>query len=75
MNSQSEAIDRIINELEQLPEAYLENVYEIVRTLRKNLPTTVHQGVGLPKHGPFVDEIERVQEQSRKVQGGDEHFA
>ena len=76
MKDKEENIRRIVDELHQLPEPYLENVYEIVRTLRANLPSPEDQSSAPPESPPFVDEIERVREQSRDVPGRreDQHF-
>lgn len=72
-----ETIRRITDELQQLPEAELEKVYNTVRTLRTNLPDTSSEEDTQSKNLPFVDEIERVQEQSRDLPGHqeDQHFA
>lgn len=69
MSYQEENIRRITEELYQLPEQYLENVYAIIHTLRTSLPATPEQPAALPGQQPFVDEIERVQQQSRSIPG------
>lgn len=68
MNHREESIHRIVEELRQLPEAYLDNVYEIIRTLRSQLPASE---IPLEDSSPpaFVDEIEQVQKQSRTIPG------
>ena len=77
MSQPEEVIRRIIRELRQLPEPYLENVYEIVHTLRINLPEVPTQPVHQPQDLPFVDDIETVKDQSRNTpeRSGDQHFA
>ena len=73
MKNQEESIRQIVEELHQLPEAYLDNVYEIVRTLRINLsPTSSPRSTDQREPRPFVDEIERVKEQSRDIPGQQE---
>ena len=77
MRNKEDSIHRIIEELQRLPEPYLKSVYEIVRTMRTNLPALSPQQKGPPAEPPpFIDEIERVKEQSHDVPGrkGDQYF-
>ena len=71
--SQEKIISQIVDDLHQLPEHYLKNIYEVVHLLRTRLPEDTAQ----PESPPFVDEIERVKEQTRDLPGhqeGERHF-
>ena len=70
MNQSEQSIRRIVDELQQLPEEYLESVYTIVSTLRANLPAnTTQKESPQPEQSPFIDETERVREQTRDIPG------
>ena len=76
--TKEEIIGRIVNELPQLTDAELKKVYDMVRALRTTLPDTSSEKGIQPKDFPFVDEIERVQSQSRDLPGHHQegqHFA
>ena len=77
MSYQEETIQQIVNELQQLPESYLGNVYEIVRTLRAQIPPSADHQPDQSEPPPFVDEIDRVQEQSQSIPGrrNDQYFS
>lgn len=78
MDARGALIDQITQELHQLPDDYLGTVFSVVERMRAQLtkdkpsePTT------RPGSIPFVDEIERVREQSRRGAGSgeDQQFA
>ena len=71
--SQEKLISQIVDDLQQLPEHYLKNIYKVVHLLRTRLPEDTAQH----EPPPFVDETERVKEQTRDLpeQGKDDrHF-
>ena len=72
MEDQEKIIHKIVNDLHQLPVPYLENIYQVVHLLRTKLSDTASEEVPQPKNLPFVDEIDKVREQSRNVQGRQE---
>ena len=76
--TREETIRRINEDLQQLPEEYLVVVREVVERLRAQLANDgASEQVDQSEPLPFVDEIERVKEQSRQVLGGgnDQQFA
>lgn len=74
MNTQKTLIDRITDELPQLPEEDLNLIYRLIERLGGQ--RTKDQPSAQTGSLPFVDEIERVKEQSRQVPGrdGDQQF-
>lgn len=71
-------IDRINQKLPQLPEEHLDIVYRLVQRLGSLVTNDkASEQVDQAEALPFVDEIERVKEQSRRVpgRGEDQHFA
>jgi hypothetical protein len=74
METREALINRITQELQQLPEEYLSAVFGVVARMR----TQLEKGKPIeraPQPGtvPFVDEIERVKKQSGR--GDDQQFA
>ncbi len=74
MKTREALINGITRELQQLPEEYLHTVFSVVARMR----TQLERGKPIerttqPGAGPFVDEIERVKEQSGR--GDDQQFA
>jgi hypothetical protein len=72
--NREETIRRIHEDLQQLPEEYVAIVSGVVERLRAQLMNdNALKRPDQPEAPPFVDEIERVQEQSGR--GDDQHFA
>ncbi len=67
--TREETIRRINEHLQQLPEEYLTVVCEVVERLRVQF-TNDKASKPANQTLPFVDEIERVREQSRRGPGG-----
>lgn len=74
--SREETIRRINEDLKHLPEPFLGNLYEAIGRLRRKIAKEGEQKVPSSEPLPFVDEIERVKEQSRNTPGraDDPHF-
>lgn len=65
--SREETIDRIVAELHRLPEPFITNLHQVIRMLREQ-----HEAEGAQPDtptAPWVDEVERVKEQTRNVPG------
>ncbi len=77
MDARETLIDRINQKLAQLPEAHLDIVYRLVQRLGLATNDKALEQVDQSEAFPFVDEIERVREQSRQISGGgnDQQFA
>ncbi|MGB3778449.1 MAG: hypothetical protein WA960_08815 [Tunicatimonas sp.] len=67
MDGREALIERITRELHQLPEEYLDTIFSVVDRMRAQLTNgESSEPVTPPEALPFVDEIERVREQSRR---------
>ena len=70
MDARETLIHRITQELHQLPEEYLDTIFRVVDRMRTQLTNGESSEQATPPEAfPFVDEIERVREQSRRKPG------